>query len=484
MRISRGKALRQMLLALGLGLMLALRGVLAEPGQPSLPAPVAGALAEAGIPPDAVSVVVQDLSTAHPLLSWNGDTPRAPASLMKLVTTYSALAAFGPAWTWETRVYGPAPRQGRVDGNLYVVGVGDPDLTLERWENLLRDLRIRGVRQIRGDVVLDASAFQPEPEDPGAFDHQAFRTYNTLPAALQVGFKAVTVTLTLDAEGRHVLTLPNFEFPGLEIVNRLQPAAGSCPADWKNGIERQVEDNGSKARITLRGRFPSGCGRKSMSFSVFSNESYIAQAFRTLWRQLGGSLSGRVRLGPAPSPELPMLAVTRSPPLADQLRLINKYSNNLMARTLLLDLGREEGRPASRAQGAAYIRQILAQRGLQFPELVVENGCGLSRQELISAGHLNALLIQASREPTQAEFVSSLAISGLDGTAERRFPDGEIEGRFHLKTGSLDDVSGMAGYGDTRSGHRVALVFVVNHAHAAAAKPAQEALLRWIGDSL
>ncbi|MDE1989197.1 MAG: D-alanyl-D-alanine carboxypeptidase, partial [Betaproteobacteria bacterium] len=282
----------QRLLALGLGLLWAPWGVPAELVQPPLPAPVAGALAEAGIPADAVSVVVQDLSASHPLLSWNGDTPRAPASLMKLVTTYSALAAFGPAWVWETRVFGPAPVQGRVNGNLYVVGVGDPDLTLERWEDLLRDLRIRGVRQIRGDVVLDASAFQPEPETPGAFDHQAFRTYNTLPAALQVGFKAVT--LTLEAEGRHVLALPNFEFPGLEIVNRLQPVAGNCPESWKTGIGREVEDSGGKARIILRGSYPASCGRKSMSFSVFSNESYIAQAFRTLWRQLGGSLSGTV----------------------------------------------------------------------------------------------------------------------------------------------------------------------------------------------
>ncbi|MDE2354417.1 MAG: D-alanyl-D-alanine carboxypeptidase, partial [Betaproteobacteria bacterium] len=141
--------MRQAVLTLCLGLASAV--VLAQ--QP-LPEPVARALAEAGLPAEAVSVVVQDLSASQPLLRWNGDTPRAPASLMKLVTTYSALAAFGPAWTWETRVFGPDPVQGRVDGNLYVVGAGDPDLTLERWENLLRDLRLRGVRQIRGDVVL------------------------------------------------------------------------------------------------------------------------------------------------------------------------------------------------------------------------------------------------------------------------------------------------------------------------------------------
>ncbi|MDE2623899.1 MAG: D-alanyl-D-alanine carboxypeptidase/D-alanyl-D-alanine-endopeptidase [Betaproteobacteria bacterium] len=476
MRISRGKAVRQAVLTLCLGLASAM--VLAQ--QP-LPEPVARALAEAGLPAEAVSVVVQDLSASQPLLRWNGDTPRAPASLMKLVTTYSALAAFGPAWTWETRVFGPDPVQGQVDGNLYVVGAGDPDLTLERWENLLRDLRLRGVRQIRGDVVLDASAFQSEPEDSGDFDHQAYRTYNTLPEALQVGFKAVT--LTLEADGSRVLALPNFDFPGLRIVNRLRPLTGACPENWKSGIERQVEDDGTRARITLLGHYPASCGRNILSFSIFSNEAYIAQAFRTLWRQMGGSLSGKVRLGQTPS-GLTMLASTRSPALADQLRLVNKYSNNLMARTLLLDLGREEGGGATRAQGAARIRQLLARRGLDFPELVLDNGSGLSRRARITADHLNTLLVQANREPTQAEFASSLAISGLDGTAQHRLQGGSLEGRFHLKTGSLDDVSGIAGYGDTLSGHRVSLVFVVNHPRAAAAKPAQEALLRWIGETL
>ncbi len=479
MRISRGWIVIRVVLGLGLGAACGL-GYPAQPrsGQ-SLPETVFRALADAGIPPDAVSVVVQEASEPEPLLRWNGEVPRSPASLMKLVTTYAALHAFGPARTWETRATGGPVRNGRLDGNLYLVGDGDPDLTLERWGALLRELRIRGVRQIGGDVVLDESAFRQPAEDPDAFDHQGFRPYNTAPEALQVGFKAVT--LALEADSGRVLVLPDFDFPALRIVNRVQAVGGACPEDWKSGIERRVAAAGNRVQIVLQGRFPASCGRKSLSFSVFSNEQYIGQAFRKIWRELGGTLAGTVRPGNAP-PGLPVLASTRSPPLAELMRQTNKYSNNLMARTLFLDLGRNGDGPGTPAAAAERVQALLASRGLVFPELVLENGSGLSRRERISADHLNALLLQAGREPTQAEFIASLALAGQEGTVEQRKLGELVEGRFHLKTGSLEGVSGIAGYGDTLSGRRICFVFLVNHPHAAEARPAQDALLRWIGE--
>lgn len=477
MGISRGLGYFWVMVGLALGLGCAFAAP--PPLQQPLPASVVQALVEAGVPVGAVSVVVQELSASEPLLRWNGDIPRSPASLMKLVTTYSALKAFGTAKTWETRVLGAWPQQGRVAGNLYIVGDGDPELTLERWEALLRDLRIRGVREIRGDLVLDEGALQPGAEDPTAFDHQGFRPYNTVPQALQVGFKAVT--LTLETEGPRVLVLPNFDFPALRIDNRLKAGEGGCPDNWKSGIDHRILVNGAQVQILLQGRFPRGCGRKTWSFSVFSNEQYIAQTFRRIWRELGGTLSGTVRLGTVPA-GLAVLASTRSPALADLMRPINKYSNNLMARTLFLDLGRDAESPGTPQTGAARVRAVLAAHGLVFPELVLENGAGLSRRERISADHLIALLVQASHEPTQAEFISSLALSGQEGTLERRALGEGLDGRFHLKTGSLEEVSGLAGYADTCSGRRIALVFIVNHAQAAAARPAQDALLRWIAE--
>lgn len=457
---------------LGLGLA---RAVLAQ--EEGLPTDVQEALAQAGIPLGAVSVVVQDLAAAVPVVRWNGAESRRPASLMKLVTTYSALAGLGPAYTWETRVRGSYPEKGVMAGDLYVEGSGDPALSLERWQTLLRDLRILGVQRIRGNLVLDTSAFAPPLQEAGAFDHQAYRTYNTMPEALQVGFKAVT--LRIEVANGQVRALPDFDFPELRVENRLRVSDEPCPANWKGRLERTVEDDGEHARIRLRGSFPASCGVKTLSFSVFSNERFILYAFRKIWKELGGTFTGTVVSGQAPEGS-PVLAVTRSPSLADVLRDINKYSNNLMARTLFLDLGRTGEGPATPEKAAAQVRRLLQARGLDFQELVLENGAGLSRRESITADHLNALLRAAHQDPFQPEFESSLPLAGLDGTLATRLQEPVVQGRFHLKTGSLDEVSGIAGYGRTPSGKEVTVVFLVNHSQADAARSAQDALLRWI----
>jgi len=447
-----------------------------------LPPAVAQALQAAHIPAEAVSIVVQDVATQGRLLGWNVDVPRNPASLMKLVTTYSALSALGPAKTWETEIRGAEPKDGVLTGDLYVVGTGDPGLTLEHWETLLRALRIRGVREIRGNLVLDVSRFQEFAQDPNSFDHQGYRAYNTVPEALQVGFKAVT--LTLEGVGDRVLANPNFDLPGLTIENRLALRAGLCPEDWKSTFERKVSDDGRGARIVLSGNYFASCGKKSLSYSVLSNNAYILSTFSKIWSELGGVFSGQVTQGKAP-PELPVLATHLSPPLADQIREINKFSNNLMARTLFLDLGWAEGMMhASTEASVRRIRETLALDGLQFSELVMENGSGLSREARITAEHLSQLLVRAARGPYQAEFIASLGLLGMDGTVEKRLPGEGLEGRFHLKTGSLEGVSALAGYGLTRSGRLLSLVIMVNHAQTASAKSVQDALLRWIGKEL
>ncbi|MHB8354589.1 MAG: D-alanyl-D-alanine carboxypeptidase/D-alanyl-D-alanine endopeptidase, partial [Burkholderiales bacterium] len=425
----------------------------------------------------------QDVATQRQLLSWNAAVSRNPASVMKLVTTYSALNVLGPAKIWETQIRGAEPRDGILTGNLYVVGTGDPGLTLEHWETLLRALRIRGVREIRGNLVLDVSRFQEVAQDPNSFDHQGYRAYNTVPEALQVGFKAVTLTLEGVGGGR-VLASPDFDLPGLTIENGLVLKAGPCPKDWKSTFERKVRDDGRVAHIVFTGDYVESCGKKTLSYSILSNDNYISAAFSKIWGELGGRFSGKVIQGNAPA-DLPILAAHLSPPLAEQIREINKFSNNLMARTLFLDLGWAEGMThASTEASVRRIRDTLALEGLQFSELVMENGSGLSRQARITAQHLSELLVRAAHGPYQAEFIASLGLVGMDGTVEKRLPGEGLEGRFHLKTGSLDEVSALAGYGLTASGRLLTLVVIVNHAQAANAKSVQDALLRWIGKEL
>jgi D-alanyl-D-alanine carboxypeptidase/D-alanyl-D-alanine-endopeptidase (penicillin-binding protein 4) len=163
------------------------------------------------------------------------------------------------------------------------------------------------------------------------------------------------------------------------------------------------------------------------------------------------------------------------------VRDINKYSNNVMARQLFLTLGAVGlGAPGTLEKARSVIAQWLAQKGLSAPELTIDNGSGLSRSDRISAKSMADLLIAAFRSAVMPEFVASLPLVAADGTMRKRLSAAEVAGHAHIKTGSLAQVRSIAGYVLDEKGRRVVVVFIVNHANAANAQPAQDALLRWV----
>jgi D-alanyl-D-alanine carboxypeptidase/D-alanyl-D-alanine-endopeptidase (penicillin-binding protein 4) len=444
-----------------------------------LPAPVAKALREAGIPAASVGVFVQDVSARKPLIAHKADIPMSPASTMKLVTTYAGLELLGPAYTWKTEVLTGGTVAGDIlTGDLVVKGYGDPTLTLESFWNLLRDVRKLGIREIRGDLVLDNSYFQPTGGDPGAFDNEPYRPYNVLPEALLVNFKTVRFRLVPEvAGGVRVITDP--EPARLRVVNRLQPLDGSC-GDWREGVTTEIGKNGGDAvTVLVSGVYPRTCGEKSLYLGLFDNTGHVDALFRQLWQELGGTLQGRVREGVA-APESRLLASRESRALAEVVRDINKFSNNVMARQLLLTIGREAGSEGSQQSAAQAIGRWLAERDLHFPELEIENGSGLSRTERITPAHLGELLLAAWRGPLMAEFVSSLPIAAVDGTMKKRLRDHEVAGHAHIKTGSLNGTKAIAGYVHGRKGRIMAVVCLINHPNASAGQAAQDALLEWV----
>ena len=178
------------------------------------------------------------------------------------------------------------------------------------------------------------------------------------------------------------------------------------------------------------------------------------------------------------------LKIYQSPPLADIIRGINKFSNNIAARQLYLTLGTGEAvvnnSPATLAKSDAAIRRWLADKQLSFPELVMENGSGLSRKERISARHMGQLLLAAFKSPVMPEFISSLPIAAVDGTLKNRFTDTPVKGLAHMKTGALNDVRALAGYLLDRMGRRVIVVFFVNHDQAGQSRIAMDTLVHWV----
>jgi D-alanyl-D-alanine carboxypeptidase/D-alanyl-D-alanine-endopeptidase (penicillin-binding protein 4) len=447
-----------------------------------LPAPVARALASAGISAANVGAVVQEVGARRPRLALNAARPMNPASVMKLVTTYAALELLGPAHTWRTEVYAVGkPAQGVVAGDIYLKGSGDPKLSFEQFWLLLRQLRARGVQDIRGDLVLDSTRFAPARHDPGAFDGEPYAAYNVGADALLLNFKAVRLRLIPDAGSGDPAVLAEPEPAGLDIRSQVRRSDGPC-GEWKDGIAANLTHQDRRAQLTLTGSFATACGEKILSLGVLDHAEYVLGVFRQLWRELGGTLAGGVRDGMLP-PDAEYLAAIDSPPLAEVVRDINKFSNNVMARQLLLTLGAEQGRrPAGEADGVAAIRAWLAAKDLPMPELSMENGAGLSRTDRIGAASLARLLQAAYRSAVMPEFISSLPLLAVDGTMKKHLNGSTVAGRAHIKTGTLSGVKTLAGYVLDRTGRRWVVVFLVNDPAAAGAGAAQDALLQWIHD--
>lgn len=430
------------------------------------------------MPPSAVAVYVQDVDARMPRASFNADKPMNPASVMKLVTTYAALELLGPAFTWKTEAFALGPiKDGVLEGDLALKGYGDPKLGFEQFWLLLRQLRARGLRDIHGDLVLDRSHFEADNHDPARFDGEPLRPYNVGPDALLLNFKSIRLAFVPDAEKKAVAVYAEPAPAQLDLVNLVKLTDAACGNAWYEGVRMDLVHAGAAARLILTGTYPAACGEKSRHVAALDHPQFVAGVFRQLWAELGGKFSGGLREGTVPAGAR-LLARSESPSLAEAVREINKHSNNVMARQLYLTLGAESAkRPGRGADAEAAIRTWLAQKELRMPELVIENGAGLSRSDRIGAESLGRLLAAAFASPVMPEFVTSLPLAGIDGTMRKRLNHNGVAGQAHVKTGYLDSVRALAGYVLDRRGRRVIVVFLANHPNAGATKAAQDALL-------
>ena len=438
----------------------------------ALPAGVEAALSRSGIPREAMVAWVQEVDTRRPRLAWQADRPANPASLMKLVTTFAGLELLGPAFTWATPVWLQGTvNNGVLAGDVVIKGNGDPRLVLERLWLLVRRLQQAGIREIRGDIVMDRSAFVPGELNPADFDGEPLRPYNAGADALLLNYRAVLLTIVPDA-ARGVATIA-FDPPlaGVRADATVPLLAGPCD-DWRTALKSDFTD---PARLRFAGAFQATCGEKVWPIAYVDPKSYNERVLAGLWQEQGGRLGGVVRDGTAPT-TAPSFEL-RSPALAEIVRDINKLSNNVMAQQLFLTLGATQRGAGTPEAARTVLRQWLRGRvGASADSAVIVNGSGLSRDSRLSAALLGRLLQVAWTSAVMPELMSSLPVAGIDGTLRR---SKGVPGRAHLKTGSLRDVVGVAGYVLADSGRRYVVVGIVNHPNANAARPALEALTEW-----
>ncbi len=480
--------------AAGLALAQAVPARAARPPQsatagPPLPArpPLEAWLREAGVPPEQAGAFVVPVDGTRPLLELQGQRAFNPASTIKLLTCYAALGLLGPDYRWRTGAWLRGPLLGDVlHGDLILKGGGDPKLVIEDLAAFIARMRAQGLRELRGDLVIDDGLFDPGPDAAEAFDGDPSQPYNVGPHPLLMNFKSARVVVQPgERQARIALDPP---LADVRIDNEVQLVAGPCRHPAHALRVRDVAGaSGQPPRVRVSGAYSAGCGEQAVFAALLGHEDYIHGFFKAAWEAGGGTFLGRTRTQRGAASGRPWLEWVSPRTLADVVRDINKFSNNVMSRNLLLQLAADpRGAPAAAPApppGLDASREVLARwltaQGLRFGELVIDNGSGLSRRERIAPASLAALLRHAAASPVADALRESLPLVGHDGTMRHRLAGEPAAGRAWIKTGSLNDVRSIAGYVDTASGRRLVVVFMVNGPAAAASAPVQDRLLRW-----
>lgn len=397
-----------------------------------LPGPVRSSLRLRGVSERGMSAYVRPASGRGPaILTASADTPRNPASTMKLVTTYAALGVLGPNYRWPTEIYttGQVIR-GTLQGDVIIKGYGDPDFKEADLSRMLQVLSSRGINNIAGNLVTDISHFNVPYRNPGSFDGKSKAAYNAQPEALLY-------------QGRG----SNYRFKNLS--KRVQRSSRRMPTN-----------SGARADLNTN----------------------LFGAFWKVWvGRMGKGMQGRLRKGVTPQ-HAQLVYRHQSQPLRQVMSTINKKSDNVMARQLLLSIGAKGTNSAGTPRnGAQVIGSFLESRGLRFPELRIENGSGLSRISRISARSLGEMLVNAYNSPWRNDYMNSLAVLGVDGTLRNRMKKSGIAGRGRFKTGTLRNVRGLAGYVQASNGQTYVVSILHNDGKARSqARNAHDELVKWV----
>ncbi len=450
----------------------------------SLPAEVKKEISVSGIPESAWSVAIIPLPPVVVMgpvlngLGLNPETPVNPASVMKLVTTRAALGLLGPQFRHQTRIATTGRLEaGVLRGDLFFQGGGDPKLVVEDLDEIAKRLKSMGIERIEGNLVVDGTRFDEPEIDPGQFDGRPFSTYNVGPHAAMVNFKSVKVSVWPEA-GKRVRVMTEPRFRDQELLQKIQLIDGGCN---KNRVSARMEQptKGAEPKLLVSGVIGKQCNGVDFYVSVMDHARFAMTAFRAAWEATGGVMKVKLQTGITPENARTLVQWESPRPLIELVADINKLSNNPMTRQLFLTLSAGEGRPATRQESRLAVKAYLASRGLVFPELVIDNGSGLSREERISAKSLARLLADGLIGPDAQAWVETLPAVGIEGTVRNRMRNSVLEGRAWLKTGTLDDVRALAGYIRSAEGRWVVFVAMVNDPQAAKAKPAMDSLVKW-----
>ncbi len=475
-----------------------------------LPARIAAILADPDLARSYWGMEIVSLTSGKILYVQNNDKLFTPASNTKLFTTSAALALIGPDYKFRTSVEttGSLDKHGRLSGDLLLVGRGDPNLSgrelpydlrtqrndhpIKVLEDLADSLVQKGVKYVDGDLIADDSYFAFERYGEGWSQDDLVWGDGAPVSALAINDNVVFVNiLPADRPGDRafVSVVPFADY--YRVDNRII----TTPA----GTARRIFFNrepGSTA-LTLWGEMPIDDQGANQALAIEDPAAFASELFRSLLEKRGITVYGRQRtrhtelaglstfsvtataeargggdelLHPSLPNQTMVLATYESKPLIEDIRVVNKVSQNLHAEILLRLLAREKGTAPTVGNGLEVLRGFLSKVGIPSDQYVFYDGSGLSRQNLVTPHAMVMLLSYASSQTWGKEFRDTLPLAGVDGSLADRLKGTVAQGRVYAKTGSLGGVKSLSGYGTTNHGDKIAFAIVSNNSNVPAKK--------------
>lgn len=390
-----------------------------------------------------VGVDVFSITENREIFGYKESVPLNPASNLKIITTAAALTNLGVDYAFKTLFYSDAPpAQGKIT-NLYMVGGGDPTLVEERLWRMAKDIALRGIREITGDIIVDQGFFLvPVVRDVGDLN----RAYNAPITPLALNYNSFAVSAETGTDGVLLSTDPPCDY---------FQVGGHVSSGGRGGLGVNRRFDGTQEKVTVSGSLK-GPYTVLVYRSVTQPSLYAGSTLKLYLAQNGVRLLGTVREGVATGRNLLLEDPSKS--LSQIIQDMNKFSNNFTAEMLLMTLGAEmKGPPATPEKGLAVLNEYLAGLGVDPQDYFLENGSGLSRNNRVAARVFTHILAHVYKQfSLMPEFVSSLAIGGVDGTVRKRLKAPELVDQIRVKTGTLNDASSLSGFIPTKTGKLLA----------------------------
>lgn len=451
-------------------------------------------------------IEVVSLRTGKVLYSLNADRLFTPASNTKLFTTAAAFHYLGPDYrfrtTLETNGAGVIQPDGTLNGDLFLVGHGDPTISgrvypyadkterlppyLKSLDDFAGELVRRGVKRIAGNLIADDTFFAYQRYGEGWSQDDLMWSDGAPAAALTVNDNTIYLTVNPGpAAGAPAVVAFEPDVPYYEVENRIVTTAG-CDCMAKLGLDRQP----GSMKLTLWGRMPLNARERGFGIAIEDPADYALRAFRAMLEQRGIAIGGRPRvahLDPTtlpfldessssatsngkgggadlpPSQSRTLLVTHVSPPLTEVAKVINKVSQNLHAENLLRTLASERSLTPSLESALSLEKDFLTEAGISPDDFAWFDGSGMSAQDLVSPHAVTGLLLYASHQPWADAYRATLPVMGVDGSLAERLKSSPAAGRVLGKTGTLGHVNALSGYATTLDGEPIAFSILSNH---------------------